>query len=242
MTGEPERIEELTAWLEADDTKSRATRVRRLRDLLDTMPVPSDGLSFLGGEASQICFDEVRRCYMDGSYMAVVLLSLAYVERELAAVLYAAGWEAAKKAPLGAVLEKGHQDGVLSEIEWRTYRELARLRNSHAHFRRLGSSESMMARVVEEDAFPKGGTREGCETRPPRDGEDRTPPIRHASDAGTTKRLDGSPLASTVPQEAWCSTRSSGRVSIPRSDRRRRPTPTVRRVCSRPKRSFRTGS
>ena len=98
MTDEPTRIEELTAWLEADDTTSRATRVGRLRDLLDTMPVPSDGLTFLGGETSQSCFDEVRRCYMDGSYIAVVLLSLAYVERELATVLYAAGWKPAKKA------------------------------------------------------------------------------------------------------------------------------------------------
>lgn len=154
MTGEPERIKELTAWLEADDTKSRATRVGRLRVLQDTMPVPSV-LTFFGGEISQICLDEVRRCYMDGSYVAVVLLSLAYVERELAAVLYAAGWEPAKKASLGALLDKAYQDGVLSELEWPTYQELARLRNSHAHFRRPGSSESMMARVVEENAFPR---------------------------------------------------------------------------------------
>lgn len=155
MTGEPERIKELTAWLEADDAKGRATRVLRLRDLLDTMPVPSDGLTFLGGEASQICFEEVRRCYMDGSYMAVVLLALAYVERVLAAVLYAAGWEAAKKAPFGEVLRKAHQDGFLSDLDWRAYQDLARLRNSHAHFRSPGSSESMTARMVEENAFPR---------------------------------------------------------------------------------------
>lgn len=155
MTGERERIKELAAWLEADDAKGRATRVLRLRDLLDTMAVPTDGLTFFGGETSEICFDEVRRCYMDGSYMAVILLSLAYVERELAAVLYAAGWEPAKKAPLGKVLRKAHQDGFLSDLEWRTYQELARLRNSQTHFRRPGSSESMMARMVEENAFPR---------------------------------------------------------------------------------------
>ena len=134
MTGEPERIKELTAWLESDDAKSRAARVQRLGDLLDLLPVPSDGLGFQGGEACLLCFEEVRRCYLDGSYLAVVLVSLAYVERELAARLYAAAWEPAKKAPLGAVLKKAHQHGVLSEPEWRTYQELARLRNSHAHF------------------------------------------------------------------------------------------------------------
>ena len=119
--------------------------------------MPLEGLSFLGGEASRICFDEVRRCYLDGSYMAVVLLCLAYVERELAADLYAAGWENAKKAPLGTVLEQAYGGGVLSELELRTYRELAHLRNSHAHFRAPGfktpvgsprDGESLMARAV----------------------------------------------------------------------------------------------
>lgn len=93
-------IRELAAWLEADDAKGRAMRAERLRDLLDILPVPSDGLTFLGGESSKICFEEVRRCYLDGSNMAVVLLCLAYVESELAADLYAAGWDYAKKARL----------------------------------------------------------------------------------------------------------------------------------------------
>ena len=139
--------------LETDDAKGRATRARRLRDLLDILPVPTDGLSFLGGEQSVICFDEVRRCYVDGSNMAVVLLCLAYAERTLAAELYATGWEGARNARLGAVLERAHEEGVLSELEWRTYRELARLRNSHAHFRAPGSPTTMTARCVEENAL-----------------------------------------------------------------------------------------
>ena len=101
-------IKELTTWLEADDAKSRTIRARRLGDLLDILPVPPEGLSFLGGEASVICFDEVRRCYLDGSDMAVVLLCLAYVERELAVGLYGAGWEAAKKGPI----ERGAGRGI----------------------------------------------------------------------------------------------------------------------------------
>ena len=128
-------------------------RVKRLGDLLDVLPVPPDGLGFLGGVESAICFEEVRRCYLDGSNMAVVLLCLAYVERELAAQLYAAGWEAAKKAPLAIVLERAYEDGVLSELEWDTFRELAGLRNSHAHFRAPGSRTTMMARAVEENAL-----------------------------------------------------------------------------------------
>ena len=101
-----QNIEELTAWLEAGDAKGRPKRARRLYELLDILPVPPERLSFQGGDVSAICFEEVRRCYLDGSDMAVVPLCLAYVERELAAGLYAAGWEKAKKARLHAVLEK----------------------------------------------------------------------------------------------------------------------------------------
>ena len=106
-----EGIKELTAWLERNDAKGRTMRVERLQDLLDILPVPSDGLSFLEGEESLICFAEIRRCYLDRSDIAVVLLCLSYAERELAAQLYVAGWEDAKNARLGAVLEKAYKDG-----------------------------------------------------------------------------------------------------------------------------------
>ena len=148
-------IKELTRWLEEHDTKGRTRRARRLQDLLSIMPVPEDGMSYMGGIESSICFEEVRRCYVDGSDLAVVLLCLAYVERELAAQLYAAGWEPAKKAPLRAVLGKAHEDGWLSGEEWRTYRELAELRNSHAHFWAPLSETTLTARSVGESALPE---------------------------------------------------------------------------------------
>ena len=153
--GDQQGTEELMVWLEADDAKVRPRRARRLHDLLDILPVPPEGMSFLGGEKSMICFDEVRRCYLDGSDMAVVLLCLAYVERELAAHLYAGGWKKAKKARLSTMLERAYEDGVLSQVEWRTYCELANLKNSHAHFRTPGNPTSLMARTVEEDALPR---------------------------------------------------------------------------------------
>lgn len=148
-------INELTRWLEEDAAQGRARRARRLQDLLGIMPVPVGGMSHIGGLESSICFDEMRRCYLDGSDLAVVLLCLAYVERELAAQLYAAGWEPAKAAPLRTVLERAHKDGWLSGEEWRTYGDLARLRNSHAHFRAPLSKTTLTARSVGENALPE---------------------------------------------------------------------------------------
>ena len=87
--------------------------------------------------------------------MAVVFLCLAFVERELAAWLYAAGWGEAKKARLEAVLGKAYEAGGLSEPDWRAYRDLAELRNACAHFRAPGTQSSLMVRTIEEDALGK---------------------------------------------------------------------------------------
>ena len=125
------------------------------------MPVPEGGIRYLGVIESSIGFEEVKRCYLDGSDLAVVLLCLAYVERELAPQLYAAGWEPAKEAPLRAALEKAHEDGWLSGEEWRTYRDLAELRNSDAHFRAPLNETTLRARSVGESALPNWGTRDG---------------------------------------------------------------------------------
>ena len=65
-----DRITELTAWLGKDDATSREMRAVRLHDLVDILPIPSNGISVLGGEESSICFDEIRRCYMHGPYTA----------------------------------------------------------------------------------------------------------------------------------------------------------------------------
>ena len=148
-------LEELRRWLEEDDAKGRDWRVRRLQDLHGIMPIPQDGLMrHIGGTESLICFDEVRRCYMDGSDLAVVLLCLAYVERELAARLYMAGWEPAKTVSLARVLDKALADGWITREERATFRGLAHLRNSYAHFRAPLSETTLPARSVDEDVPP----------------------------------------------------------------------------------------
>ena len=149
------------------------------------------GFSFLAGAPSAICFHEVRRCYVDGSEMAIVLLCLAYIERELAVAPYAAGWKRAKKARLGAVLKKAYKDGVLSELEWRTYQELARLRNSRAHFRAPGNPGSMLARVVEENALGTEMLAKDARRAVQAMADDCKAPVRQAGGTESTGRIDG---------------------------------------------------
>ena len=119
------------------------------------MLIPSEGFQFFnGGEETMACFHEVRRCYLDGSYMAVVLLSLLYIEREIAALLYAGGWNPATNARLSSLLEEARDRGVLSKSDRKVFRKLADIRNSYAHFRPPLSPTSLIARSVKQDDLP----------------------------------------------------------------------------------------
>ena len=124
-------------------------RTRRLGELLDILPDLSGWTGFFGGEESAICFHEIRRCYIDGSHAAVVLLCQTFIERELGGRLYAAGWEDAKMAPFVALLEEARDRAMLSESVWHSYRELAKFRNSLAHFH---APIQTMKRTVEQEA------------------------------------------------------------------------------------------
>lgn len=151
-------VEQLIEWLADDEEGSRAWRAERLQELLNWLPVSSDGMSFMGGDQSSFCFDEIRLCYVHGLYLAVVVLCLMYVERELAAQLYAAGWNKAAKANLTDLLKKAHEDGWISDDDRKTFADLARVRNSHAHFRGMNreknANESLLHRIVAENSPP----------------------------------------------------------------------------------------
>ena len=88
---------------------------------------------FLVGEESVTCLEVARRCNMDGSEIAVVMLCLPYVEREFATQLFAAGWEPAKKAPLLILPLRGYDDRVLSARDWDIYRGIADLKGIRTH-------------------------------------------------------------------------------------------------------------
>ena len=146
-------VRQLHEWLEADDAGSREHRAKRLRELLDVLPMPEEGLTFVGGEASVVCLAEIRRCYLQGTDLAVVFLCLAYVERELATCLFAEGWSGASNAKLTKLLDRAYEERLLSTVDRQTYHDLARVRNSYAHFRNACHRTSLLSRRVGENAL-----------------------------------------------------------------------------------------
>ena len=71
----------------------------------------------------------------------------------MAARLCGAGWNGARRAKLTALLERAVEYGLLTGPECRTFRDLARLRNSHAHFRAPAKETFLLNRVVHENTL-----------------------------------------------------------------------------------------
>ena len=143
----PADLTELITWLETDEAANRTSRARRLSHLLEAIQIPEDGL-FYQGENSLQAFEEARLAYIHGLYLATVLLSLAFIEREIAGRLYAAGWEKAKKARLEDLLLKAHECNLVSDRDRETLQKLRDIRNSYAHFRPPDDDSSTTRRAV----------------------------------------------------------------------------------------------
>ena len=147
-------IAELVDWLEADEAGSRERRARRLQHLLQAIPINEDGVFFHDGTLGVKLFDEVRLSYIHGLDLATVLLVLSYIERQIAAVLYATGWERAKKERFETLLQKAHEASLLSDTELTVFQHLRRVRNTYAHFQPPLDSESIDFRSVRMNELP----------------------------------------------------------------------------------------
>ena len=146
-------IEELISWLKTDEAASREKRAHRLSYVLKVVQPPKNGICFQG-EISLQSFEEVRRAYIHGLYLATVLLSLTCIEREIAGRLYTTGWEKAKHARLEELLLKAFENGMISVSELNTFQHLRLIRNSQTHFRSPRTSSSMLRRTVDQDILP----------------------------------------------------------------------------------------
>ncbi|MEG9884328.1 MAG: hypothetical protein V6Z86_06875 [Hyphomicrobiales bacterium] len=81
--------------------------------------------------------------------MAVVLLSLTFIERELCAMLYARGVGAAKNVKLMQILDWAVDHKCLELDNKQKFDTLRQLRNAYAHVRPPLHEEGLIRRTVE---------------------------------------------------------------------------------------------
>lgn len=147
-----------TAHLVKDDEQSRPYRAERIRELLQHLEVPDEGILFHGGELSVRAFDEMRLCFVARLHLATVLTALMFIEHELAAMLFARGDNSAARANLKSILQQAEAARLITVDDHDRFKKLRETRNSYAHFREPLSQTSVVKRALDADTDAFGIT------------------------------------------------------------------------------------
>src|SRR3712207_4923736 len=121
--------DDLGAWPEDDDASSRPFRALRLRLLADAYGTGRTHRLLPGVEARALAFEEARRTYLDGSFLACVLVAQTCVEHMLAGLFRLAGRDDLDRATYQRLLAEARRECFLSDDEFALFDRLRTLRN-----------------------------------------------------------------------------------------------------------------
>jgi len=146
--------EELEVWLDHEDDVCREDRIERLKWLAQIYP-PIEYAFFPDGLMAKMLFEEMRYSFVYAQYLATIVVGMAYIERTLAAQLYASGRNDLERAGLGALLKGAAEVGFLPTDEIEELEIIRERRNPVAHFRRPMAESSVELRTlkVNRDAY-----------------------------------------------------------------------------------------
>jgi HEPN domain-containing protein len=137
-------------WLDREDKVCREGRIQRL-EWLASLTAPAGNWLFPGGWVAIRLFEEARYSFAYGQFMATTVLGMAYVERTLAALLFAAGRSDLERADISVLFREAVALGWCDEAEFRQLDRARRLRNPLAHFRGFGQEDTVEYRSITQD-------------------------------------------------------------------------------------------
>ena len=142
-------------WLNDEDSRCLEDRLSRLEWLIDNTPA-LEHWGFSGGLLAKNLFEEARYCFVYGQFSATILLSLAYIERTLAALFYGVGRGDLERVSLSKLLREAQTIGWIDHSEFQDLERIRVTRNLYSHFRRPGHKDSIEYRAILTDEAPYG--------------------------------------------------------------------------------------
>ena len=140
-------------WLNDEDSRCYEDRYSRLEWLNNNSPI-GEYWAFPGGLLAKSLFEEARYCFVYGQFLATNLLGLAYIERTLAALFFAAGRNDLKRAGFSILLRAAYDEGLIVSSEYRDLDRICKRRNAYAHFRKPLHKDSIEVRAIRENEVP----------------------------------------------------------------------------------------
>lgn len=146
--------EHIQNWLTNEDRGSFDERLIRLRWLVDEFGEFGNIITHYGGFISFRAFEEARRCYLYGEFIAVVLLSQIVLEHTLAGLFQMEGRNDLNRAGFRKLLDEAINTDYISQQEYDVFNAVRKLRNPYVHYRAPMDSEHIGHRIVESNLTP----------------------------------------------------------------------------------------
>jgi len=140
---------ELREWIEEEDERTRDDRVERAAWVL-SFGWSENGYMLFGGHGSLAPFDELRQAFINGEFVATVLLGQAFLEQLLAGYLDLAGGGVVGSPGLAEILKQFRDRGWIDETDFGVLDDVRRLRNPYAHYRDAQHKDNLARRVMTE--------------------------------------------------------------------------------------------
>ncbi|MGE6453290.1 hypothetical protein ACQKC5_12930 [Shewanella baltica] len=118
--------------MEEDYENNKSGMLERFIEINTIIPL-KENVMHTGGFQGQFALHEIGNSYVNGNYMAVVLLTQAFIEHSLASILLMKGEEIDAESGFFKVIKKSREIDVVNEEEVAGLHELRKIRNSYVH-------------------------------------------------------------------------------------------------------------
>lgn len=138
-------------WLEAEDQARFHGRLGRLKFAVEQYGEPRHQL-MTGGMIGYRAFEEARWCFVNGQFIACVVLTQMVLEHMLAGLFRIAGRDDIADAGFRRLLEEAQTESFISSVEFDKFEGLRKLRNPYSHSRRPLADDSIEMRMLKANA------------------------------------------------------------------------------------------
>jgi hypothetical protein len=140
--------DELKKQIEEQDSASADERIERYKFIWSEFGPPAEML-LVGGASAALALDEIKLCYIEGCYLACVLLSQLFIENSLGGSYILSGDEKAAEKGFAQLIDRALADNYIdSDLAIRLH-ELRQMRNPYTHPKAGAGSGTLIKRMVD---------------------------------------------------------------------------------------------
>jgi uncharacterized protein YutE (UPF0331/DUF86 family) len=133
----------------ADEVLTQTDRVERFIELNELFGPQGDKL-LKGGLQSQLALHELANSYVNGNYMAVILLSQAFIEHSLSGEFIMRGQNGIAESSFKKIIVTAFDSEIIDKELYESLDELRLLRNAYVHAKAGLKNGSLAKKMIDE--------------------------------------------------------------------------------------------